>query len=108
MPPNKRYVPPTPEQHQALAEMLAKVQQRTIVRYDWPSPAGKDFLTAVRHLQVRGVSLPAIADTLGLPYALLDSAVAYWTRSTAARRRHDRRPAALKRSRRAAKRGDPT
>lgn len=91
-------IPIDPDQHRELEKLLGEVPQKTVIQYDWTSPAGRDFIKRVREIQVTGsVPLPWIAEALEVSRAALNGAIGYWERQSpsrsnnAARRRREKR-----------------
>lgn len=73
-------IPLAKEDQRKLEKLLTDVPQRTVVQYDWKSEQGRDFIKAVRRLQMTGVPARWIADTLGIAQAALEGAIGYWER----------------------------
>jgi hypothetical protein len=78
-------VPLSSEQETALKALLSDVPQRVVPMYDWKSEQGRQFIKALRAVQLKGVPMPWIADALGVSKTALNGAVGYWERSSGAR-----------------------
>lgn len=98
MPNNKRFRGPSVEEKHELELLLKEIPTRTVVHIDWKSPEGQEFVKELRRLQVQKVSLPEIANALGVGESALSGAVTYWQRKKPARaRKRQREPRPLKR-----------
>lgn len=78
-------LPVSDEQKAELTELLNKVPKKVVETIEWKSPEGREFVKAVREIQLKGVPLVWIAETLGVGTSAMQGAIAYWARSAKTR-----------------------